>query len=144
VTSLASIGQRRLVTVPPQASVAEIARRMAERNVGSVVVTERDRPVGIVTDRDLVLRVLRNGLPTADLRAEHVMTKPLISVPAETTAEEAVSRMREARVRRLPIVDAQGLLVGIVCLDDLVHHVGRTQAEMAATVSRLPGLEVGA
>ena len=66
-------------------------------------------------------------MPAAGLRAQDVMPRPVVTVAAEATPEEAIALLREARVRRLPIVDGAGSLAGIVCLDDLVHHLGGSQ-----------------
>jgi CBS domain-containing protein len=114
---------------------------MAERNVGSVVVVKDGRPLGIVTDRDLALRVLGRGRSGRDVRARSIMTTPLLFVRSDASPEEAISLMREARVRRLPIVDEGGLLAGIVCLDDLVQHLGRGHASMSDAIAALPRLE---
>jgi CBS domain-containing protein len=141
---LSSIGTRETATVAPTATAAEIARQMEERNVGSVLVVKEGRAVGIVTDRDLVLRVLRKGLAPAAVRAEQVMTAPAVCVADEASPEEAATRMKERRVRRLPIVARDGSLVGIVCFDDLVHHLGRTQTQMAEAISTLPRFEASA
>jgi CBS domain-containing protein len=136
--SLVAIGSRHPVTCTPAASVADVVRMMEESSVGCVIVTREDRPVGIVTDRDLVLRVLRKGRDPTRTRAEQVMSPDPETAPDVLEPIEAATRMREARVRRLPVVDAGGRLIGIVTLDDLFHHVGRTGGEMAEAIASFP------
>ena len=135
---LSRIGARNVATVSPSATAIEIARQMEERNVGSVVVVRQSRPVGIVTDRDLVLRVLRKGLNPAIVHAEEIMSKALVTARDDLEAIEAAERMREHRVRRLPVLDGEGALVAIVTLDDLVHHIGRTSNEISEAIESFP------
>jgi CBS domain-containing protein len=141
--SLSSIGSRRAVCCGPNARVSDVVRRMEEHDVGSVVVVEDGRPVGIVTDRDLVLRVLRVRLDPAEVPVTRVMTSPLETVTDDLSPLEAAARMRERRVRRLPVLGADGALLGIVTLDDLLHHVGRTTAEMSDVIGAFPVPRVG-
>jgi CBS domain-containing protein len=136
--SLARIGSRSVATVPESATVADVARLMEERNVGSVVIVEGGRAVGIVTDRDLVLRVLRRGSDPRGVRAAAVASTPVVTVTDESEPMEAAARMGEKGVRRLPVVGRDGALLGIVTLDDLIHHVGREGGELAEVVASIP------
>jgi CBS domain-containing protein len=111
---------------------------MADQNVGSVVVLRDDVPWGIVTDRDLVLRVLRRGLDPVVTRVDAVASNPLVTARDDVEPMEAAVLMREHGIRRLPVVDGAGALVGIVSLDDLVHHVGRETEELSEVVSSFP------
>jgi CBS domain-containing protein len=92
---------------------------MEQRHVGALVVVERDRPIGIVTDRDLALRALGRwrgpNVPVAE-----VMSTELVVVHVGDRLDEALYTMRRTGVRRLPIVDDTGFLVGVVSLDDLL------------------------
>jgi len=105
------------VTVPPSASVRDVAFVMRELNVGSVCVTVDDRLVGVVTDRDLVTRILAPGA-SSDLRVDGVMTRCPAAVEADAGIMTAYRIMRDRRVRRVPVVDA-GRLVGVVTFDAL-------------------------
>ncbi|MHC5011431.1 MAG: CBS domain-containing protein [Planctomycetota bacterium] len=135
---LSRIGTRTVITVDPSTSVAHVACLMNDRSLGSIVVATDGKPVGIITDRDLVLRVICAGKDAGQLTAEEVMSSPLTLVSAEADALKAASTMREAQVRRLPIVDAAGKLVGIITLDDLIFHMSRTHHEMAETIASFP------
>ncbi|RIL07624.1 MAG: CBS domain-containing protein [Proteobacteria bacterium] len=111
-------------TVDLHASVRELAEKMRGDAVGCLVVTdERRRPIGIVTDRDLALRVVAAGKRARETTAERVMTKPVATVAPTESIEAVVARMRSDGIRRVPVVrDEQ--VVGIVSLDDLVAHLG--------------------
>jgi len=107
------------------ASVVELARKLEEYAVGSVVVVDdAGQPLGLVTDRDLTCRVIAPGLPPAATTAGEVMSKPLITGQAEDALERIVDRMRVAGVRRIPVLE-DGRLVGIVSFDDVLAALAR-------------------
>jgi CBS domain-containing protein len=136
--SLHRLGTEAVVTCPPTTSVLDIARLMTTRDVGSVVITDGQRPVGIVTDRDLVLRVLRRRFDAGDVRVEQVMSTPVETVPDDTDALAALELMNERHVRRLPLTNDHGEVVGIVTYDDLVRHVGIWAAEASRAIGEMP------
>lgn len=136
--SLSTIGTRSVITVDVETTVPEIVRMMKDMSLGSVVVLRENKPVGIVTDRDLVVRVMSGEQKPADLKAETVMSAPLTCIADTDDPLRAASMMRESQVRRLPIVGRQGNLVGIICLDDLMHHLSRTQNEMCDAIAAFP------
>ena len=106
--------------------VNEAARRMRERRVGAlIIVDERRHPVGILTDRDLALRVLGEGRDAAATRVADVMTRRPVVVSEDTSIEAALALMsaRARRFRRLPVVDRDGRLVGVITLDDVLTRI---------------------
>lgn len=118
----------------PREKVREAARRMREAEVGTlVVVDERRRPVGIVTDRDLVLRCVAEGRDPGATEVAAVMTAPALCVAESTPIEEALRRMMRIPARRLVVTDDAGELVGILSLDDVVELL----VEEAETIGRL-------
>ncbi len=136
--SLCTIGTRSVVTIEPEAPVAAVACKMNDRSVGSVVVVDGDKPIGMITDRDLVIRVLCKGRDPLKTTAKDVMTTPLTTISEGADSLRAASRMREAHVRRLPILDESGELAGIVCIDDLAYHLARCHQELAEAISAFP------
>jgi CBS domain-containing protein len=116
-----------VVTVTPSATLAECAKIMRAQHVGSVVVIDdlgsRDRPRGIVTDRDIVVEAVALGLDPTTLTAGDVMTTPLATVADSDDILDALARMREYGVRRLPVLDDAGHLSGIVTVDNLLEAV---------------------
>lgn len=102
-------------------SVLVVARRMLDRNVGSlVVVNARQEPIGMVTDRDLALRVLATGKDAATTVVGEVMTPDPRVVTESTAIEDVLRIMRTGPCRRVPVVDGNGQLVGLVTLDDIL------------------------
>lgn len=118
--SIGRICRRRIDLVDQDESVREAARRMREREVGFLVaIDSRGRPVGVLTERDLVGRVLADGHDPASMRVRAVMTPNPNTIAVEAPIETAVSLMMFGAVRRLPVVDQAGKVVGIVTLDDV-------------------------
>lgn len=115
---------RPVVTAAPHDSQASVARLMDRHRVGAVVIVENHRPVGIVTDRDLALAVVARGGSSA-AQVGTVMTSPVETLTRGEGALAAALAMKENRARRLPVVNDEGELVGIVTLDDLVCLLGR-------------------
>jgi CBS domain-containing protein len=125
-----------VVTAPPERSVREIAEMMRERNVGSVVLIEEQRPVGFLTDRDLTVSVLADGRDLGDHAADHA-SSPVITANAEMQVEEAAELMVRHAVRRLVIVDGERL-IGILTLDDIASRTGDHElaSQLSARVTR--------
>ncbi|MFF1448926.1 CBS domain-containing protein [Streptomyces sp. NPDC058274] len=106
------------VSVGPLTAVTEVARRMRDENIGAVLVTEEDEPRGLVTDRDLVVRVLAEGRAPGDTTVQEACSPGLVTVAPEDDVDRAIQLMREHALRRLPVVE-DGKAVGIVALADL-------------------------
>jgi CBS domain-containing protein len=103
-------------------SVRAVAQRMKERNVGTVVVQdERGRPAGMLTDRDLALRVLAEDKDPKMTPVLEVMTVVPRTIGEGTSIEDALAAMRSEKCRRLPVVGNDGKLVGVVSLDDILE-----------------------
>ncbi|MBZ9645619.1 CBS domain-containing protein [Streptomyces sp. PSKA30] len=108
------------VEVSPHAYVADVARRMRDEDIGAVVVTEDGHPRGLVTDRDLTVRILAEGGDVAGKRVQEACSAELVTVTPDDPVDRAVDLMREKAVRRLPVVDPErDCVVGIVSLGDL-------------------------
>lgn len=110
---------RKVVTAGPEDSLASVARKMKEHNIGSVVITEWERPVGILTDRDIALALGADGR-SRQSPAREVMTPHVVAVPEDTGIFTATKYIRECGVRRLPVVDREDHVVGLVSVDDLL------------------------
>jgi len=118
-------------------SVQIAAERMNSRNVGTLMVLDGDsRPVGILTDRDLALRVVGKGLDPIETSVGEVMSKAPDSVHDDTSIETALACMRTGPYRRLPVVDNDGKLVGLVSLDDILDLLSEEFAEIGKLVRR--------
>jgi CBS domain-containing protein len=126
--------RRSLVTAGPGVSVREAARIMAREGVGTVIVIDRDEPVGILTDRDIALRVLVEQLDAEAVPIKDLMRKPVVTVREDTTLSAVVRALRAHAVRRLPVVDRRGKLIGVIASDDLVGLIGQEVAGLASAV----------
>ena len=131
---------KEVITATPHDSLADVAKLMERHNVGAIVVVEQDRPVGIVTDRDIAIAACaRNVSP--DEHVQEVMTCPVSTMNQNEGIYNATQHMMELGARRLPVVDSVGRLVGLVTLDDLLlllsrelhHMIGGIRAEAAVT-----------
>ena len=123
------------VTCAPRTSVREVCQLMDEHRVGAVVVVHDGTVAGIVTDRDVALRVVGHDL-SGDVPVERVMTRNVARVPIGADVAEAEATMRERQVRRLPVVDVHGRLHGVIALDDVVRHIGRQADEVTDLLVR--------
>lgn len=136
--------RRNVVTASADATLAEVSRLMRARHVGSVVVTnEAGAPAGIVTDRDIVVEVLAMGLDPAAVTAGEIMSAEPALVSEDEDALWTLKVMRARGVRRLPVIDGSGSLVGILAFDDLMQHLGSTLGDVARMIGteRLNELE---
>lgn len=116
------------------ATAREIARSMHDAAMGCVVVVDaEERPLGIVTDRDLLLRVVANRRDGNVSTAESCMSRPLHAIEADAPLERAIACMAEHGVRRVPVV-RRGRLVGILSLDDLAVKLGREFLDLGECV----------
>ena len=115
-----------VVTCGPSTTALAAARLMRERHAGDLVVTEAPEseriPLGLVTDRDIVVEVLALGLDPATTPVTAFMRRPLVLAQDTDDASQAIQRMREHGVRRLPVIGRDHRLVGILALDDLLRE----------------------
>lgn len=118
-------------------SVQIAASRMHSRNVGTLVVLAPDKkPVGIVTDRDLAVRVVAEALDPTQTTVSEVMSAFPRTVREDTPIEEALTLMRAGPFRRVPVVDADGKLAGILSLDDILDLLCEEFREIRGLLSR--------
>jgi len=138
---ISEICNREVVVVQRDSTIAEAAKLMRQHHVGDVLVVE-DRggvrvPLGIVTDRDLVVEVMAPELDPVVITVGDIMVPELVTVKAHTGLFETIQYMRSKGVRRLPVVDDGGGLLGILTLDDLLELL----AEELLALSKLVKLE---
>jgi len=121
--------QRHVVTVRRHEELGTAAWMMRERNVGCLVVVEPagalggERPIGMLTDRDIVTQVIVRDTDPREVSVEDVMTRLPVTVSTHASIEESLQRMREGHVRRVPVVDDRGRLAGILALDDIFEYL---------------------
>jgi CBS domain-containing protein len=137
--SVGKICIRTVVTARPDETVDIAAKRMKQFDVGALVIVEENKPIGIITDRDLVLRVLaQDGVPKEkELRS--VMSGSLVCVPEYMPLEDAMNLMRGYQIRRLIVVNDARELVGIFTLDDMLELMGEEQQAIAGLLRSVRG-----
>jgi len=127
-----------VVTASAEASALEVARLMRDHRVGSVVIVDSaGRPVAMLTDRDLALRVFAEGAEPASPALQHA-SRPLVCGDPEMDLDEAAALMVQHRVRRLPVVRGEEL-VGIVSLDDIAVRSGNLEVAQKMTQDVIEG-----
>lgn len=131
--SIADIMREHVVTASPDELVDEVAGKLADVGVGCVVIVEGSRPVGIVTDRDISVRLDANWADPRALTIDEAMTTDLVTADVDSSVLEVARTMGEAGVRRIPIVD-EGDLVGIVTQDDLIVLLSKELHQLAVTI----------
>ena len=125
------------VHIPQRCNLQEAARQMREQHVGALVVTDGDgTPLGIVTDRDMVLRAFADGAAPRDLHVADVMSHGTLSIDQDADLDEAMQAMSSHGVRRLAVTGDGGRLLGIVALDDLIEAESRDFALLSGILRR--------
>ena len=114
---------KNVVTIDVNKTVVEAAALMSENDIGDLIVMEDNTPVGIVTERDFVRRVLAEG-KSADSKVSEVMTRPLKVIDPDAPIKEAARRMVNKRIRRLPVIK-DNKLVGIITAADFAKHLSK-------------------
>jgi CBS domain-containing protein len=131
---IAEICTRSVVTCGRETSALTIAQRMRESHVGDVIVVDVQdgmmSPVGVVTDRDLVIEVVAKGLDPASVRAGDLLAADAVMAIDSENIYDAVWHMRGKGIRRLPVIDAQGHLVGVLTADDVTRALAEELTEL--------------
>jgi CBS domain-containing protein len=144
-TQLTDFATMTVAVVEPETSVLVVAKIMRQHHVGALVVVDaqdKTRPVGIVTDRDLVLELMAEGLDPAVFTAGDIMTVDLVTCTPNMDAMEAVQLMKKHRLRRLIMTDKKGQLVGIITMEDVLELLTRELADLTAGLAGARDREV--
>ncbi|HMK87909.1 MAG TPA: CBS domain-containing protein [Steroidobacteraceae bacterium] len=139
--SLGAVCNREVTIARATESLHTAAELMRAGRVGSIVVCEEDggskrRPIGVLTDRDVVMALLQHSKGLGELLIGQAMTRNPLLLHDEDEVEEAIERLRERAVRRAPVVDAHGSLIGIVSSDDLLELIAEELDAIARLIRR--------
>ena len=138
--TIGKVCNREVVFIHAQASVPEAARLMREHHVGDLVVTKEKTgkrvPVGIVTDRDIVLEVIAEGVGMDDVNVGDIMSDNLVTARESDGLLETIKVMRAKGIRRLPVVNDDHELVGILSVDDLIDLFSEQIVDLARLIAR--------
>jgi CBS domain-containing protein len=119
---LKSKPEQTVETVTPSTSVFDAVKRMAEKNIGALLVMEDAKIAGIVTERDYARKIVLLGRSSKETPVRDIMTFPVMVVRPDQTNEECMALMTDSRMRHLPVVD-KGKLIGIISIGDLVKDI---------------------
>ncbi|MFO1478021.1 MAG: CBS domain-containing protein [Verrucomicrobiota bacterium] len=129
-------------SVSPDVTVFEAIQMMAEKNVGALLVTEKDKLIGIISERDYTRKVALKGKSSKDTRVREILSDHLVHVTPQQTIEEGLRLMTEHRVRHLPVL-SNGKILGVISIGDLVNWVisaqGTTIRQLETYISGFPG-----
>jgi len=129
-------------TISPDATVFEAIQKMSDKNIGAVLVTEGDRLVGIISERDYTRKVALKGKTSKELKVREIIPESVLSVTPQHTVEECMRLMTERRVRHLPVLEG-GRILGIVSIGDLVNWIIGAQSstihQLETYISGVPG-----
>lgn len=133
--SLRDFSKKNVVTIGPKVSVLEAAKLMKREQMGCLVVVQglngTKRPVGILTDRDIVRLIAANDVDPEAVNVEDIMSPDLKYLKEDTDLHEAIRKMREAGVRRMPVLGKDGALVGIISFDDFFELLAKEMSALA-------------
>lgn len=141
MANIGGICSRDVVFTTRDTTVSAAAKLMRKHHVGSIVVVEQMNggkrlPLGIVTDRDIVVEVVAPGLDAETITVGDIMTTELVTAPESEGLLETMEIMRYKGVRRIPVVDSAGQLIGIASIDDLLEVLAEEMTELAKIVTR--------
>ncbi|MGB9635231.1 MAG: CBS domain-containing protein [Candidatus Micrarchaeia archaeon] len=109
-----------VVTVPDYATVKDAAIKMLSNNISSLVVTRKNSAIGIITDRDIVLRIIAQGKDPGMVLVREVMSSPIITVSHNSKIDEVAMLMLNKKIKKLPVIDDKNNLIGMLTYTDLV------------------------
>jgi CBS domain-containing protein len=138
---LKDVINRKLVTVEPDTSISDVAKTMAREDVGCVLVLDNNKPRGLITDRDIVMRCIAKNIDVDDCTVENVMTESLQTVKETDGIFDCIETMRGAGVRRIPVVNDRNQVVGIISFGDLLAVLSSEFYELTSNTTPSLGRE---
>jgi CBS domain-containing protein len=133
--SLQRFSKRPIITVAPEKTISAACQLLEEHNIGCLLVEEHGKLAGILTDRDIALRVAGGGRDPEHTCVGQVMTTNPVRISIDSTLHELTALMHKHHVRRVPIIDETGRAIGIVTLDDLLALLGDEMSDMGKAIS---------
>ncbi len=130
-----------VTSLPPAASVSDAAKFMADMNVGSVIVMKDNSPSGFLTDRDIVTKVLAQGKDPKTTKISEIMATTVVTISEDKGIFDVTKLMSTHGIRRVPVVDSGGKLVGVIALDDVLVLLGKEMQNIAAALRNELGMK---
>lgn len=142
---LGEVCNREVVFITREGSIRDAIGLMRSHHVGAVMVVDeiqgRRMPVGVLTDRDIVLELLAKDVELDKVSAGDMMNRELLTAREEDDILDTIKRMRSAGVRRLPVIDSEGCLAGIVTVDDLIDLIAEQLTDLTRLIANEQSME---
>ena len=133
----------KVAVITPEKSIRESSRQMRFEHVGSLVVVDQDgKPIGMLTDRDITIEGVARGVDVDQTTVRDLMTAPVVTATESEGMVTALARMREFGIRRLPIIDSEGKLVGVVTNSNLIKELSELLDGLVRNISSSKTREV--
>lgn len=143
--SVGNVCNREVIVADRSDNLVDVAKLMRRYHVGSIIVVEHDkdgvRPIGIVTDRDLVVEVLAEEVDCSTVALEDVMSPAPFTAQEQDDLYDVIEAMRTKGVRRVPVVDREGLLVGVLTVDDVLWNLSQELGNIVSLIERQASAE---
>ena len=133
-----------VITIEADASIVEAARQMREHHVGDVIVLPESgdrRPIGVLTDRDITVELVAQDLPLSGVSVGDVMSRDIVTVEVQDDLSDALEIMEAKAIRRIPVIDEDGEIVGILSIDDVIGVLAEELDKVSTLCRRQPGQE---
>lgn len=133
--SLSSLCNKEVICVEMGINIEEVGNLMEEKNIGCVVVIDSGKPCGLVTDRDILIRVINRGHNPKETYVDDVMSELVLTLDEDMGLHEALEKVKGMSVRRFPVTDKSGNLSGIITLDDIIYLLGKELSDVASIIN---------
>ena len=120
---IGTIMSKKVITVNKNTDILKIAKTMSDKKISCIVVAERKKPIGIITERDMIRRIIAKNKKPDHLTANDVMTKPVLTVPPESDFIPTGELMKRKKIRRFVVTNDKGEIIGLVTQTDILHGI---------------------
>ncbi|NIP30751.1 MAG: CBS domain-containing protein [Candidatus Dadabacteria bacterium] len=132
--SISTLCNKEVICVEMGTSVEQVGKMMEEKNIGCVIVIDNEKPCGLVTDRDILIRVINKGLSPKDTYVDDIMSELVMTLDEDMGLHDALEMVKGMSLRRFPVTDKNGNLTGIVTLDDIIYLLGKEMYNVASII----------
>lgn len=132
--SIGTICNKQVICVEIWTSIYDVAKLMEEKNIGCVIVINNEKPCGLITDRDILIRVINKKLNPEETYVDEIMSELVLTLEEDMDLYDALEMVKGMSVRRFPVTDKNGNLKGIVTLDDIIYLLGKEMYDVASII----------
>lgn len=132
--SIGTICNKQVICVEMWTSIYDVAKLMEEKNIGCVIVINNEKPCGLITDRDILIRVINKKLNPEETYVDEIMSELVLTLEEDMDLYDALEMVKGMSVRRFPVTDKNGNLKGIVTLDDIIYLLGKEMYDVASII----------